>query len=485
MLGVIKIHQDDPNFPYSILEKIREFLENPDVMAHPENHEELIKEIKLEAALITTNSPYAEVRSVVDNVDDVTMPSSTIRAWVIGIFFVAVLSLVNQLFTIRQPNIFVNANVAQLLCFPLGKAAEKLLPDWGFTLFGSRHSLNPGRFSRKEHMLITIMANVGANTPYTDNIIWAQYLPQYFNQSYAGHFSYQILIGLGTNFVGYGIAGICRKFLVYPSYCVWPASLVTIALNAAFHTETNEPVAAPFKRVFRASRLKFFVLAFAAMFVYFWFPNYLFQAMSNFNWMTWIAPSNTNLVAVTGFNTGMGINPIPTFDWNVLLFNNQDPLMVPFFNTLNKFIGTVMAAIVAMGMWYTNTYNTGYLPINSNRVWDHTAKRYNISQAIDSRGLFDAANYENYSPAFLAAGNLTVYLFFFAVYSATISYAFLYHRHEIAMGFRNFFGGFRKNNKEEKGAIEYTDIHNRLMSKYPEGIQFNSVKSTELKANIL
>ncbi len=61
---------------------------------------------------------------------------------------------------------------------PIGKALEASLPDWGFTMFGSRHSLNPGKFSRKEHMLITIMANVAFSTPYTDNIIWVQYLSQ-------------------------------------------------------------------------------------------------------------------------------------------------------------------------------------------------------------------------------------------------------------------------------------------------------------------
>ena len=84
------------------------------------------------------------------------------------------------------------------------------------------------------------MANVGWHTPYTDYIIWTQVLPQFFNQPYARGFAYQILISLGTNFIGYGIAGLCRRFLVYPSFCVWPASLVTIALNAAFHTEKNE-----------------------------------------------------------------------------------------------------------------------------------------------------------------------------------------------------------------------------------------------------
>lgn len=38
--------------------------------------------------------------------------------------------------------------------------------------------------------------------------------------------------------------------------------------------------------------------------------------LSGFNWMTWIAPSNVNLAAITGSYSGLGLNPIPTFDWN-------------------------------------------------------------------------------------------------------------------------------------------------------------------------
>ena len=34
------------------------------------------------------NSPYAEVRAVVDNHDDIAMPASTFRAWFIGTIFV-------------------------------------------------------------------------------------------------------------------------------------------------------------------------------------------------------------------------------------------------------------------------------------------------------------------------------------------------------------------------------------------------------------
>jgi OPT family small oligopeptide transporter len=390
------------------------------------------------------------------------MPCSTIRAWTIGIIYVSAGVLINQLFYIRQPTITLEANVAQLLAYPAGKAWEAWMPDWQFTLFGQRHSLNPGKFNKKEHMLITIMANVGFTTPYTTDIILSQFLPQYFNQKYASHFGYQILITLGTNFIGYGIAGLTRQFLVYPAHCVWPASLVTIALNQSFHTDTNLPVAGPFRRVFTTSRLKVFTVAFLAMFVYFWFPNFIFQALSLFSWITWIAPNNINLATVCGMVNGMGINPLPTFDWVVLTFDQgQSPLVLPFFFWFNAFIGMTVGAFVVLSFWYTNTYNTGYLPINTPRVFDHFGEYYNVTNAIDDRGIFDAAKYESYSPPFLAAGYLVVYLSFFAIYTATLTWTFLYHRHEIWRGLRNLFRRGQNN-------VLHPDVHNRLMSRYTE-----------------
>ena len=468
MVRIYRIHQKDPNFPTSIIQKIRTFLDNDDVFTHPELHQNLIQEMKLEAALVANNSPYAEVRAVVSNKDNTDIPCSTIRSWAIGLIFSVLLAFVNQLFDIRQPAIRVMANVAQLLAYPIGKFAEQALPDVGFTLFGIRHSLNPGPFTKKEHMLITIMANVAYNTPYTNLIIWVQYLPQYFNQPYASHFAYQILIALATNFIGYGMAGLCRRFLVYPSYCVWPASLVTIALNSAFHTNANPAVEGPFKKIWRVSRIKFFYLMFAAMFVWFWFPNYIFTGLSKFNWMSWISPWHRDLNTVTGINNGLGFNPFPTWDWNVLLWDSADPLMVPFFSTFNRFIGVFASFWVVLAFWYSNVYNTGYLPINTNRVYDHFGKLYNVTLATNDKGHFDQTRYENYSPPFIGAGNVVMYLSFFGIYTSTLTYAALYHHHEITMGFKALFGSFRRNKTEVVEEEQHVDVHNRLMRKYPE-----------------
>jgi OPT family small oligopeptide transporter len=476
MVHVYRVHERDPNFPIGVLQKIKMFLDNEDLFVSEPNpsdekypsevFETLVREMKLEAALITTNSPYAEVRAVVDNRDDVHAPCSTIRSWAIGLIFSLLLAFVNQLFDIRQPTIRVMANVAQLLAYPIGKAAETWLPDKGFTLFGVRHSLNPGPFHKKEHMLITIMANVAYNTPYTNYIIWVQYLPQYFNQPYAAHVGYQILIALSTNFIGYGMAGLCRRFLVYPSYCVWPASLVTIALNSAFHTDSNIPVRGPLGSIWRISRIKFFYIMFAAMFIWFWFPGYVMTALSKFSWLSWISPNNVHLNTIVGFNNGLGINPFPTMDWNTLLWDSADPLMVPFFTTINRFLGAFASMWIVIAIWYNNVYETGFLPINSNRVFDHFGKLYNVTLATDENGLFDNNRYQAYSPPYLSAGNVVIYMFFFGVYTSTLTYTFLYHRREIVTGFKGLINSFRKSPVAQDEKL--VDVHHRLMKSYPE-----------------
>ncbi|QYT00822.1 hypothetical protein H0G86_007889 [Trichoderma simmonsii] len=462
-----RLHKRDPNFPLDVIEKIEAFLHNDDIVGHPEKYEQQISEMKIQAALIVTNSPYAEVRSVVSPHDDPTMPCSTIRAWFLGILFSGGIAFINSFFGIRQPAIYVTSNVPQLLAYPLGKLLEWLLPDVGITLFGVRHSLNPGPFNKKEHMLITLMASIAKSTPYTNNVILAQVLPQYFNQPWALNFGYQLLIALSSNFIGYSLAGICRRFLVYPSYCVWPQALVTIALNSAFHDEGNVPAMGPFGKTWRVSRFRFFLYAFVFMFVYFWFPNYIFGALGLFSWMTWIAPNNAGLNHITGAVNGLGLNPLSTFDWNIFTFA-IDPLMAPFFSTFNLFMGMFLSMFIIIAIYHTNTYNTAYLPINSNEPYDHYGKRYNVTSILDSRGIIDNEKYQAYSQPYLSAGYVTYYMFSFSTYSAALTYGFLYHRSEIMMGFRDLVNSFRPSKRAEIEKGQVLDVHNRLMRKYRE-----------------
>jgi len=142
--------------------------------------------------------------------------------------------------------------------------------------------------------------------------------------------------------------------------------------------------------------------------------------------------------------------------------------MLPFFTTFNRFAGSFFSMFLVLGLWYSNTWGTGHLPLNSNRVYDHFGKSYNVSRAIHRQsGLFDARKYEKYSPAFLASGNITLYIFYFSIYTATLTYALLYQRHEMKLGFVELFNSIWK--KKKVASRRREDVHNRLMSAYADG----------------
>ncbi|EJD47639.1 OPT oligopeptide transporter [Auricularia subglabra TFB-10046 SS5] len=453
---IVDNHTYDPNFPSKVLALAHRFLEEEGLREKdPTTYERLYQELKIEAALIIYNSPYPEVRAVVDNHDDPSLPASTFRAWSIGLIFVAAGAFINQFFSIRYPAISVGANVAQLLAYPAGKLWESVLPTREWTVGGRSFSLNPGPFNMKEHMVITIMANVGFNAPYTNYVVFVQYIPRFFNMPWASDFGYQILIGLSTNFIGYGLAGLTRRFLVYPTHAIWYSNLATIALNRAFHSGRNDVA-----NGWKVSRMRYFLYCFGGMAVYFWFPGYIFQALSFFNWIVWIDPMNVNLAVITGSTggSGLGLNPLPTFDINQFY---SDPWINPFYTTMNWASGAFITFPIIVAMYYSNVWNTAYLPVNSNGVFDNRGKRYNVSRTVDENGLFDHEAFKLYSPAYLAAANIFIYGIFFAAYSSTVSHAILYHRREIWMGMKSVLS---KTNVLKTN----NDVHSRIMRNYKE-----------------
>lgn len=173
------------------------------------------------------DSPYPEVRAAVANTDDTNIPVNTFRSWVIGLMWAILIPGLNQyvfyvcaydfmgliyiphrFFFFRYPSVTIGPLVAQLLSFPLGRFFAAVLPD--VKILGVR--LNPGPFTIKEHVLITIMASVGAGSAYATDVVAVQRV--YYHQTW--NFSYQWLITMSTQLIGFSIGGIARRFLVSP-----------------------------------------------------------------------------------------------------------------------------------------------------------------------------------------------------------------------------------------------------------------------------
>jgi hypothetical protein len=175
--------------------------------------------------------------------------------------------------------------------------------------------------------------------------------------------------------------------------------------------------------------------------------------------MSWIAPNNQVLNNVVGSVNGLGYNPVPTFDWNVLILVCHP--FTPWIATdiiecrptcrscfqhhqrhhrydLDRIHGHGYLLLQLLAHWLpayqlvsSFLLRSGQWLISSNRTFDRFGKAYNILNITDSRGIFDQEKYEAYSPAYMSAGNITVYFWFFAAYAAVVSYAYLYHRREM------------------------------------------------------
>ena len=128
------------------------------------------------------------------------------------------------------------------------------------------------------------MATVGASSAYATDIIAVQRV--YYNQTY--NFSYQWLVVMSTQLIGFSIGGIARRFLVQPPSMIWPANLVNCALFNTLHQQQYAGVG----NRGGISRERFFVYCLIAGTSWYFFPGYIFQALSVFSWVCWIVPNN-------------------------------------------------------------------------------------------------------------------------------------------------------------------------------------------------
>lgn len=95
------------------------------------------------------------------------MPASTVRAWILGMIWSIILPSINQFFFFRFPSVEVTGIVAQLITYPIGRAAAAYLPRWN--VFGLE--LNPGPFTIKEHVLITVSVELSTGKVITMDLM--------------------------------------------------------------------------------------------------------------------------------------------------------------------------------------------------------------------------------------------------------------------------------------------------------------------------
>ncbi|VAI69175.1 unnamed protein product [Triticum turgidum subsp. durum] len=307
-------------------------------------------------------------------------------------------------------------------------------------------TLNPGPFNVKEHVLITIFANAGAGTVYAIHVVTA--VRVFYGKDLT--FFVSLLVVLTTQVLGFGWAGIFRRYLVEPASMWWPSNLVQVSL---FRGNTLESICSLKPEVsleqFRTccmkisfmwalhekegrrkggfTRNQFFLVAFVCSFAYYVFPGYLFQMLTSLSWICWVFPHSVLAQQLGSGLHGLGIGAIG-LDWASVSSYLGSPLVSPWFATVNVAAGffIIMYVITPIGYWF-NFYKAQTFPIFSADLFTLTGQKYNISAIVDDHFHFNKEAYERNGPLYLSTLLAITYGVSFASLSATIVHVLLFH----------------------------------------------------------
>lgn len=443
------------------------------------------------------NSPILIVRHTVPNTDDPSTPCLTFRVIFLSFLISSALSFINQYFYFRTFPFNISIVALLVIIYPLGFLLYWLLPTHRFRLGPFKFYLNPGPFNIKEHALISIFCHSSTTWPYGMLFVTAGKMD--WNQDLS------TLTGLAficlTQLIGFGLGGLLSRYLVDPANMVWPTSLVSINLLRTLHglgsvnsddgqapedidiplseinpdeVEEEEPITPTplistqnldfirnrlqFK--FQNEKLKYFLILSLVVAIYTLIPSYFFQLLSNISILCLISPNNKILNQLGSGLRGLGILSF-SLDWTTITSTLGSPIIVPYYASLNLFIGFILIVwvIVPLG-YYSNMWHSRKLPIGGHKHFNKHGKPYNVDAIIDPTTMqFNAQGYKKEGQLKISLLLSISYAANFAAVSSSIIHVIIYHGKQVMEILKS------------KDLLK-PDIHYKLMKNYKKISKF-------------
>ncbi|KAI0797406.1 OPT oligopeptide transporter [Irpex lacteus] len=305
---------------------------------------------------IETDMDYA-VR-LISLEDDPDLPIFTLRMLFLAVGLSCFGAVLGQIFYFRPQTITVSQLFLQIFAFILGKALEDILPGPGSKRFKTRDNrfwrfLNPGPFNIKEHVSITIMASTASSSALAISIFAAQDLYYHVRPNVA----VGIFTLISSQLLGYGLAGIMRIFLVYPTFAIYPQLVPTVQLFDTLHRGQHA--------LLQKKRMRFFWITLITIFVWEWFPEYIaptLTGVSIFCLADRKSPWVTRIFGGAAGNEGLGMFSL-CFDWAYVGSGGGSigSLFTPLSTQLSLYGGTAVCIIAfcacyAKNVWYAQNF---------------------------------------------------------------------------------------------------------------------------------
>ncbi|KAG0046030.1 hypothetical protein BGZ83_008757 [Gryganskiella cystojenkinii] len=394
------------------------------------------------------NSPIEAVRLVVPVVDDPTLPVITFRFWLLSFLFSVLGSIVNQYYYFRSTSGGFSTYFVNLVSYALGRGMAQYLPRGSVSIGGFSMSLNPGPFNIKEHAMISIAVSTAAQSAYAIDILASMdlYLQHRINALGA------LILLITTQCVGYGMAGVLRRYLVYPAEMVWWPNLVQVVFFNALHNTDEFKT----KKMVRGwSYMKFFWVICGITFVYEFLPQFMAPILVYFDWICWIKPFNFDFWALFSSVTGGGILSM-SFDWSSI---TGTTLYYPFFSQMCSYGGVVLSYwIVLPILWLTNSLGAKTIghPLTSHLFYASNGTRFIVNPYLNEDYSLNEAKMDSVGAVKMSPMYALCFFFSFIALAGCCSHIAFFHGTEIWKTWKA-----TRHNSEQ-------DIHTKMMKVYPE-----------------
>ncbi|KAH9855640.1 OPT oligopeptide transporter [Lenzites betulinus] len=379
---------------------------------------------------------------VISAQDDPTLPVFTFRTVILGIGLSAFTSVLSTIYTFKPQN----ASVSQLFCliiaYVLGTAMHSVMPSKGYWRY-----LNPGPFNIKEHTIIVIMSSTASTVAVAMEIIAA--LDLFYNiKLNAAVAIFQIF---ASQMIGYGIAGLLRTLLVYPTYAFYPNYISVVNLLQSLH----------FGGVLNHKKRRYFWIVFAAIFCWEWIPQYPFPLLTAISIVCLVDNGRhtfvRNLFGAGSSNEGIGLFSFGT-SWT--LITQGYPLVWPWRTQLNSYIGMAIGYLALTLAYYNNAFDGRSIPWMSQSLFDKDGGSYNQSAILTPDNDVDHSKLATVGlPRYTTSYVISQMCYNFSL-GAAIVHVLLWHWPDL----KRAFGGMRflKSNQD------IDDPHFQAMKKYQE-----------------
>jgi len=310
------------------------------------------------------------VSNVLTADDDPTLGAWTFRTWFLGIGIAIFGSVLAEIYQFKPQGVAVNGIFLLMISYILGEAMAQFIPRRGWFRY-----LNPHPFNAKEHACIQIMASSGSAAAQGTEVLSVQRL-FYNTRINAGT---GIFMLFASQLLGYGLVGVLRKILIYPTNMFYPQQLPLASTIQTLHRDKHEVKA----------KLRVFYIGFGALFLWELLPEYMFMLLIGFSIPCLAAPNNSvvsRLFGGTNGNEGLGFLSI-SFDWNYIA--GENPMAVPLVASVNYLFGYFLCIIVYMGVYYSNLWDAQNFPFLTQELYYGNSTQgnyfvYNQSAILDS-----------------------------------------------------------------------------------------------------